>query len=143
MNKFIMHLMTNSVFFIWLFLFISMNMTTTSHIQSEWINLTDENQLNELLIESRSKAVIIYKHSTRCGLSTMAYQRLQKGWDQLKPQASLYYLDLIQYREMSNKVSEIFSVRHQSPQVLVIKNGVSVYMASHHEILVNDILEYL
>ena len=120
-----------------------MNMKTTGEGQDEWINLTDENQLNEIIVESRSKPVIIYKHSTRCGLSTVAYQRLQNGLDKLTPQASLYYLDLIQYREVSAKVSEIFGVRHQSPQVLIIKNGAAAYMASHHEIVVNDILQYL
>jgi len=143
MNNFILRFTRNSIFFIWLFLFISMNMKTTGEGQDEWINLTDENQLNEIIVESRSKPVIIYKHSTRCGLSTVAYQRLQNGLDKLTPQASLYYLDLIQYREVSAKVSEIFGVRHQSPQVLIIKNGAAAYMASHHEIVVNDILQYL
>jgi len=133
----------SSFFIIWLFLFISMNLNFSSEKQNEWIILNDENQLNDLIVESRLKPVIIYKHSTRCGLSTMTYQRLQNGWEQISPKASLYYLDLVRYREISSKVSEIFNVRHQSPQVLVIKNGSSVYMASHHEILVNEILQNL
>jgi bacillithiol system protein YtxJ len=113
----------------------------TSSINEDWIKLTDIEQLNEIIQESKTMPVIIYKHSTRCGISTMAENNLEQGWDQLKPHAKFYYLDLIRYRDVSTAIAETFYVRHQSPQILIIKNGRSVYDVSHYDIKVEAILE--
>ena len=105
----------------------------------EWIHLTDEQQLNDLIEKSREKPQVIFKHSTRCSISSVAFQRLQKA---KQPQdIDFYYLDLIAYRSLSNKVAQLFSVHHESPQVLVIKDGECVYDESHLGISMNDILD--
>jgi len=123
-------------------IFFNMNMNWfTSSINEDWIKLTDIEQLNEIIQESETMPVIIYKHSTRCGLSTRAENNLDQGWDQLKPRVKFYYLDLIQYRDVSSAIAEKFGVRHQSPQILIIKNGRSVYDVSHYDIKIDSILQ--
>jgi bacillithiol system protein YtxJ len=104
-----------------------------------WINLVNEQELNKIKEESNTQPVLIFKHSTRCSISSMAKYRLDKGQN---PENMLcYYLDLIQYRSVSNKIAEIFHVPHESPQILLIKNGECIYEESHNGIRMEDILE--
>lgn len=104
-----------------------------------WIELTDETQLEEIRQASKDQPVIIFKHSTRCSISSMAKGRLERAGapDNIK----FYYLDLIRYRPVSNKVAELFSVAHESPQVLLIKDGECVYEESHNGITMDEIIE--
>ena len=101
----------------------------------DWISLKDSKQLDEILAESTKQPVLIYKHSTRCNISRSAFDRLERKWD---PKAAegikRYFLDLLTYRDISNRISEMFQVEHQSPQILVISNGKSVLDLSHYEI---------
>jgi bacillithiol system protein YtxJ len=104
-----------------------------------WIELNNEHQLEEIKEKSKNKPQVIFKHSTRCSISSMAKNRLDKSPD--PKDVDFYFLDLIQYRNISNKIAETFAVPHASPQVLVIKNGKSVYDESHSSIRIDDILE--
>ena len=97
-----------------------------------FISLTTEDQL-ELILKD-TKPSILFKHSTRCSISSMAKNRLETGLDSLSQKFNVYYLDLIQYRSISNRIAEIFSVEHASPQVLVVNNGECIYNASHSQI---------
>ena len=106
-----------------------------------WIELTKEGQLDTLKENSINKAQVIFKHSTRCSISSMALNRLER--EEAPTNADFYFLDLIQYRSLSNEVAEKFSVHHESPQVLVIKNGECVYDESHHGITLGEIAEQL
>lgn len=102
-----------------------------------WIELLDINQLDTILEESHAQPVVIFKHSTRCNISAMAMGRLERSE---APQNILfYYLDLIKYRDISNKVAEIFHVTHQSPQILLIRNGECVYEESHNAISMDEV----
>ncbi len=103
----------------------------------EWINLRTEDQLDELISKSASRPQIIFKHSIRCSISALAKNRLDK--EKSPEEMDFYYLDLINNRILSNKVAEIFGVSHESPQVLVIKNGESIYNESHMGITMKDI----
>jgi bacillithiol system protein YtxJ len=94
-----------------------------------WIPLTDEKQLNEVVVNSNTVPQVIFKHSTRCSISSMAKNRLDKK--DAPAGINFYYLDLIKYRNLSNKIARDFQVTHQSPQVLVIENGECVYHESH------------
>lgn len=100
-------------------------------VEIGWENLTQPAQLEKILEESKEKPVLIYKHSTRCGISSMAMDRLERSWDEEGEGFKPYYLDLIAYRNLSNIVAEMFDVYHQSPQVIVIKNGKAVFDQSH------------
>jgi len=105
----------------------------------EWIPLTDEAQLSELISKSHARPQVIFKHSTRCSISAVAMQRLKRG--SLPEDLDFYYLDLITYRKLSNQVADQFDVTHESPQILVIRNGECVYDESHMSITVDDIIE--
>ena len=95
-----------------------------------WIALNGIEQLNAIEEKSKIKAQLIFKHSTRCGISRMVMNQFVSAYD-LDANADLYYLDLLSYREVSNETGYKFQVMHQSPQLLVIKNGVVVAHASH------------
>ena len=102
-----------------------------------WNQLTDVSQLEEISAASKAKPQVIFKHSTRCSISSVAWQRLQKA---TQPSgADFYFLDLLAHRSISNKIVEIFKVHHESPQVLIIKNGACIFDESHLAISMNDI----
>jgi len=108
-----------------------------------WINLTSIEQVNEVVEASATTPVLILKHSTRCSISAMALNRLESSWDETKTSILTYYLDLIAHRDISNFLAEKFNVYHQSPQVLLIKNGESYYDESHMGIRYDEIVEQL
>lgn len=101
----------------------------------DWINLDSVEQLNEINENSQEKTQIIFKHSTRCSVSTFAKRILNSEYnDEVKEKADVYYLDLISYREISNQIAMDYNVMHESPQILVIKNGVCTFNASHSDV---------
>ncbi len=103
--------------------------------------MTEEQQLDKIKEESREKPVVIFKHSTRCSISSMAMARLER---ETPPQNTLfYYLDILRYRPVSNRIAEDFSVYHESPQILLIKNGECTYDESHNGISMADIAEQI
>jgi bacillithiol system protein YtxJ len=98
-----------------------------------WNLLTDENIFQNLVKLSFSEKVLIFKHSTRCSISTMSKNRLESVGENSKIK-SCFLLDLLKYREISSKIESNFKVVHESPQILVILNGKCIYNASHNEI---------
>jgi len=106
----------------------------TKEVNINWERLTETSQLDEIVEESKTQPVLIYKHSTRCGISSMAMDRLERSWDESGEAIKPYYLDLISYRNISDQVAEKFRVYHQSPQVILIKDGQVVYDDSHMSI---------
>ncbi len=101
--------------------------------QLNWNHLEDLGQLDEVIQVSTTKPVLIFKHSTTCSISRMAFKNFENEFD-LNSEIEIYYLDLLNFREISNEIATRFGVVHQSPQVLLIKNGVSVYNTSHENI---------
>ncbi|WP_299224233.1 bacillithiol system redox-active protein YtxJ [uncultured Psychroserpens sp.] len=95
-----------------------------------WQALTDVSQLDEIEKCSKTKTQVIFKHSTRCGISSMVMNQFVSMYD-IDADLDLYYLDLLSHRDVSNEIGYRFQVMHQSPQLLVIKNGVTVAHASH------------
>ena len=109
-----------------------------------WRKLENPETLLTIKEESEEKPVLIFKHSTRCSISSMAIDRLARSWNDAEvDNQQPYYLDLIAYRNISNQIEEMFQVPHQSPQVLIIKNGRCVYENSHMGINYNDIKNQL
>ena len=96
-----------------------------------WINLTTMEQLDEIVERSKTKTQLIFKHSTRCGISRMVISQFKKSYQLSESEADLYYLDLLNYRAISGEIAEKFQVMHESPQLLVITNGVVVAHDSH------------
>lgn len=104
----------------------------------DWKALTTEAQLEQIKADSFQKPQVIFKHSTRCSISAVARQRLQKG--ALPPEIDFYYLDLLSFRSLSNQIADLFGVQHESPQVLLIKNGACIYDESHLGISMSEIV---
>lgn len=97
-----------------------------------WHKITEEAVLDKLKEESKQHKILIFKHSTRCPISATALSRLERSWqDQAMSDIKPYFLDLISYRTISNKIAEVFGVKHESPQVIVLDQGKVVYHESH------------
>ena len=107
----------------------------------KWIPLESEQQL--LDIKSSKQFSLIFKHSTRCSISMMTKKRFELDWEALPEDLNLYFLDLIRYREISTSIAEIFAVHHQSPQLLLIKDGQCIYETSHGEISADETAEQI
>ena len=108
-----------------------------------WVSLTEISQLTTLISQSSIKPILIFKHSTRCGVSRMALKSFEKAYDLDQSVLEMCFLDLISYRDLSNEISSQLNVHHQSPQVLVVKNGQLVYHDSHYQISLQKIKEVL
>lgn len=98
-----------------------------------WTELTDVIQLTEVQAISIEKPVVIFKHSTRCSISRMALKQFEREYD-LEGVVDAYFLDLIAHRDISNEIALRFNVHHESPQLILIKNGQAVYNVSHSDI---------
>ncbi len=96
-----------------------------------WIALTDLQQLHDIIERSKIKTQVVFKHSTRCGASRMVLNRFIDTYELTENDLDLYFLDLINYRSVSNEVGYKFQVMHESPQLLIIKDGVLVAHGSH------------
>lgn len=106
-----------------------------------WNLLTTSQQLEAIETESQNLPVLIFKHSTRCNISSTALYRLERKWqdkDQIKLKP--YYLDLLQHRDISNQIATHYRVEHQSPQVLIISRGKCIYTAEHLGISYDDLM---
>jgi bacillithiol system protein YtxJ len=109
-----------------------------------WTELSSEQQIEEIKEESKSQPVLIFKHSTRCAVSSSALNRLERKWkeEEVAP-IKTYFLDLLSYRNISHSVAESFDVEHESPQVLILKDGNPVYVRSHLAIAYDEIQQLL
>ncbi|KIA98434.1 general stress protein [Flavobacterium sp. KMS] len=114
-------------------LFGDSDQNKSSETKINWIPLTSLEQLDEIETASKDKQILIFKHSTRCSISRMALKQFEKEFD-LDNKVNAYFLDLIAYRDVSNEIASRFNVVHQSPQLLLIKDGKSIYNASHSDI---------
>ncbi|QXP62226.1 bacillithiol system redox-active protein YtxJ [Polaribacter sp. R2A056_3_33] len=119
----------------------------TSKVQKvsylNWIPLTSIEQLEEIKEISKTEAVLIFKHSTRCGISSMVIKQFEKLFTEEHQNLKVYYLDLLNYRDISDEVGFTFQVMHQSPQLIAVKNGVSVENASHYEITNTNLSRFI
>lgn len=107
-----------------------------------WIPLISENQLEEIVKNSSERVQIIFKHSTTCGISRMVLNRFGKDFDFKESAVDLYYLDIHANRHISDEVATLFEVRHESPQLLILKRGKVVAHESHGEITNVDLSRY-
>ncbi|MFD0797526.1 bacillithiol system redox-active protein YtxJ [Maribacter chungangensis] len=104
----------------------------------QWIPLASIGQLDEIAAASTGKTQVIFKHSTTCGISRMVLNMFTSSYALEVGKVDMYFLDLLANRDVSNAVAEKFQVMHQSPQMLIIKNGVVVAHDSHGAI--NELL---
>jgi bacillithiol system protein YtxJ len=106
-----------------------------------WIHLTDEDQLQKIIVRSQEKPQVIFKYSTHCYLSEVIFQRFQKKC--CPEHMDFHFFDLLAHQNISEKISETFHVVHQSPQILLIKDGECIFEESHSEISLEEIMEHV
>ncbi len=106
-----------------------------------WNKLEEEEELEQIISRSKLRPQLIYKHSTRCSISSMVKSRLERSGPPPEDM-EFYFLDLIRYRSLSDRIAQIFDVRHESPQVLIIRDGRAVYAASHTAIQMQMLHEH-
>lgn len=108
-----------------------------------WNQLTSLAQLDAIAAASATRPQVVFKHSTRCSISTMAHSRMDNGLGKLAPHADVWLLDLLAHRDISNAIAQRFHVHHESPQTLVIRGGECILDQSHMGVRVDEILEVL
>ncbi|HIB48099.1 MAG TPA: bacillithiol system redox-active protein YtxJ [Flavobacteriaceae bacterium] len=112
-------------------------------VEVPWHVLSEMQQLDEIAEISKTTPIAIFKHSTRCGISRMVLRNFESGYNLSDDQIKLYFLDLLSHRDISDEVGYRFQVIHQSPQLIVVKNGVAVANASHHSIRAGDLEKFI
>lgn len=108
-----------------------------------WKNLHTDADIADVVHRSYVVPCAIFKHSTRCSISDMVKNRLEKNFNLPDDKIEMYFLDLLQHRSVSNHIADFFSVRHESPQIIVIKDGKAIYHSSHTDITHNHLSEAL
>jgi bacillithiol system protein YtxJ len=112
-------------------------------LEMNWTQLNTPNQLEEIVAQSATAPVVIFKHSTSCSISKMALGRLERSWNDTEVTSNAYFLDLIAYRNISNSIAQKFDVVHESPQLIVIHKGKVIYEESHMGINYSDLKSLL
>jgi len=112
-------------------------------VEVPWHVLSELKQLDEIAEQSKTIPVAIFKHSTTCGISKMVLRNFEREYALTDEQMKLYFLDLKANRNVSDEVGYKFQVIHESPQLLVIKNGIAVAHASHHNIQAGELQKFI
>lgn len=108
--------------------------STSNSTAPAWKALERSAQIQEIMQRSHERPCLIFKHSTRCSISAMALRRLEIGWNVPGEALECWFLDLIAFREVSQAVAQTLQVQHESPQVLLVRNGAVFYHSSHSAI---------
>lgn len=114
--------------------------TSSSEFPEFWQKIESEEDLNSAIEKSIEKPVVIFKHSTRCIISKTVLRNFEKEVENSDVQeVDFYYLDLLNFRDISNAIAEKLKVTHQSPQMILLKNKEVIYNASHDRISLESI----
>ena len=108
-----------------------------------WIPFNSLDQIKTIKELSKSETILIFKHSTRCGISSMVIKRFENLFEISMKNVKVFYLDLLSFISISDEVGLSFNIQHQSPQLLIIRNEVAVKDASHYDITSVNIKKYL
>ena len=111
----------------------------TAKLSLKWKELRSIDELDKAVKTTEERPALFFKHSTRCSISQMALSRFESQWSLEEEVCSIYYIDLLNYREVSNRLSEVTGVEHQSPQVILIMEGGVAHTASHSAISAKEI----
>ena len=96
--------------------------------------LTTPDALDAVIAGSFARPALIFKHSVSCGTSAYAHEELDAMMEGARPDADIYVVHVQTGRAVSNAIAERFALRHESPQALLVKDGILVWHASHYGI---------
>ncbi|MBD3904190.1 bacillithiol system redox-active protein YtxJ [Chryseobacterium sp. Ch-15] len=108
--------------------------------KSFWSIIKSEEDLKIAIDNSYAYKIAIFKHSTSCFISKTVLKNLEKEIEASDKKGAFYFLDLLAFRPISNKIAEDFGIRHESPQLIVFENGEAINNASHQDISLSQIL---
>jgi len=114
-----------------------------NRVEAKFYTLDDIKLLDDVDEISKTKPVVLFKHSTRCSISRFALKRFDAEFNYDEDKIDWYLLDLLNHRDISNEIAKRYTIQHQSPQILVIKNGVCVFSSTHDGIDANDLKRFL
>ena len=109
---------------------------------AKFYTLDEMEQFDEIDEISQTKPVVLFKHSTRCSISRMALKQFETEFNFPKEKIDWYLLDLLNHRDLSNEIASKYNVVHQSPQIVVIRNGKAVFNESHDSISAEDLKQF-
>jgi bacillithiol system protein YtxJ len=118
------------------------NSTETSKEDVAFFTLDKMEQFDEIDEISATKPVVIFKHSTRCSISRMALKQFETEFQFPEEKINWYVLDLLNYRDLSNEIASRYHIVHQSPQIVVIRNGKAIFNESHDSISAEDLKQF-
>lgn len=118
------------------------NSTAISKEEVKFFTLDKMEQFDEIDLISQTKPVVIFKHSTRCSISRMALKQFDAEFNYPEEKIDWYLLDLLNHRDLSNEIASRYNVVHQSPQIVVIRNGKAVFNESHDSISAEDLKQF-
>ena len=107
-----------------------------------WNKLENISDIDAIIDQSELNIIVIFKHSTRCGISSSVLRRFEKQTNPPTDQTNFYLLNVIQHRNISNEISQQLSIEHESPQLIIIKNREVIAHDSHYDILNMDLTGY-
>lgn len=110
-------------------------------IEKNWVEIDNLDAIERIIHSSKSKPQYIYKHSTRCMLSTWAYDEVAEASEELSPDVDINYVDVLASRDVSNLIADKFNVRHESPQILLVWDGQVLWSESHRRVKKDEIIE--
>lgn len=113
------------------------------NVEAKFFTLNKIEQFDEIDEISYTKPVVLFKHSTRCIISRTALKQFDAQYNFTEDEMNWYLLDLLNYRDLSNEIANRYNVTHQSPQIVVIKNGKAVFNESHDSISVEDLKQFI
>lgn len=109
---------------------------------AKFYTLDKMEQFDEIDEISQTKSVVLFKHSTRCSISRMALKQFDAEFNYPEEKINWYLLDLLNHRDLSNEIASRYNVMHQSPQIIVIRNGKAVFNVSHDSISAEDLKQF-
>ncbi len=118
------------------------NSKEKSKEEVKFFTLDKMEQFDEIDEISQTKPVVLFKHSTRCSISRMALKQFDAEFNYPEEKIDWYLLDLLNHRDLSNEIASKYNVVHQSPQIVVIRNGKAVFNESHDSISTEDLKQF-
>lgn len=99
-----------------------------------WFSIESEEDWQKAMEASFHSPVVVFKHSTRCGISAMVKRQFEREWNYQEDEILPFLLDLLQHRSISNRIAMETGVYHESPQLILLRNGKAIHHASHNSI---------
>ncbi len=118
------------------------NSTESTNENVKFFTLDKMEQFDEIDEISQTKPVVLFKHSIRCSISRMALKQFDAEFNYPEEKIEWYLLDLLNHRDLSNEIASRYNVVHQSPQIVVIRNGKAVFNESHDSIAAEDLKQF-